>query len=406
MQPYAAPPHDESKRASRAGTVLLAAAALGSALALGGCGRGDGSPKGGDAVEVGYVVARTSSVPLTRPYTGRVVAYQTAEVRPQVSGIVRQRLFAEGQMVEAGRALYRIDPSLYDAALREASAGLRTAEANRIAADELVDRYRPLAEVDAVSRQDFVNATAAARQAEAAVSQAAARLDTSRINLRFTAVPAPLSGRIGRSLVTVGGLAVSGQSDPLAIIQQIDPVYVDVQQSAAERTALRRGMKAGVSVPEHIPAEIILPDGSPYAHRGTLAFSEVTVDPSSGTVALRIRVPNPDHLLLPGMFVRALLAQSIESAAILVPQEGLRRNERGEAMVWLVGPGDKAIQRIVTADHTEGANWIVTGGLSAGDRVIVQGIGNLRADIAVRPVAAATPEQIGPVRPASAPARR
>lgn len=375
------------------------AALLGLALlALAGCGggAGDGGRGGEGTLQVGYVVVQRTSVPIVQELTGRTAAYETSEVRPQVSGVVRARLFTEGGMVSAGQTLYQIDPAPFEAALAQARANLAAATASRDAARTRADRYRPLAEMEAVSQQEYTDALAAARQAEAAVEQARAALRTAEINLRYTRVPAPISGRIGRSLVTAGALVTANQDDPLTTIQRLDPIYVDIRQSSAELLALRRALAAGGAVPASTGVRLELEDGSEYAHPGTVQFSEVTVDPQTGTVTLRARFPNPEGLLLPGMFVRAIFAQAVNTEAILVPQAGVSRDPRGNATVLVVGRDNKVVQRSVTAVRAVGQNWVVTAGLNAGDRVITEGTARVRPGEVVRPVPAGTPQRIGP----------
>lgn len=369
------------------------------ALLLAGCGNDAQSDKGKGQhgpVEVGYVIAQRGNVPVPAELAGRTVAFQSSEVRPQVSGVIQKRFFAEGSIVKQGQPLYQIDPSLYRAATNQASANLASAEATAAAARTKAERYRPLAEIEAVSKQDYTDARAAQRQAEAAILQNKAQLDTARINLRFTTVPAPITGRIGRSLFTVGALVTTSQADPLATIQQLDPIYVDIQQSAASIIALRRSLASGGAVSTQAAVRLKLEDGSDYGRTGSVEFSEVVVDPSTGTVTLRARFPNPDGLLLPGMFVRAVFDQAIDRNAILVPQASVTRDPKGNATVWVVGPGNKAVQKTVTADRTQGAFWVVTQGLAPGDRVITQGTGNLRANMDVKPVRADTPQRIAP----------
>lgn len=367
------------------------------ALALAGCGNAT-DEKGGQrgTPEVGYVVAAFSAVPTEAELSGRVVASQQSEVRPQIAGLVRRRLFTEGSYVRAGQPLYQIDPAIYRAAANEAAANVSAAQATAEAARVRADRFRPLAEMEAVSQQDYTDALAQARQAEAAVAQNRARLDSAQINLRFTTVTAPISGRIGRSLVTEGALVTMGQADPMAMIQSIDRVYVDIQQSGADLVALRQALASGTSAPASAEVRLTLEDGSDYGPSGTLQFAEALVDPATGTVTLRASFPNPRGLLLPGMFVRARFVQSIDRRAILVPQVALTRDERGDALVWVVGADNKVQQRTVTATRTVGANWVVTGGLRAGERIVTQGIANLRPGGEVRPVPASTPQRIAP----------
>lgn len=374
---------------------LVAAALL---LTSCGSGGGDAQKKGGRGqtgpVQVGYVVVQPSSVPLVTELAGRVTAFQTSEVRPQVAGIVQRRMFTEGTIVRAGQTLYQIDPSLYQAQASEAQANLQSARASAEAARVRAERYRPLAKMEAVSQQDYTDAAAQARQAAAAVAQNSAQLRTAQINLRFTRVPAPITGRIGRSLVTEGALVTSNQADPLAVIQRLDPIFVDIQQSSADMLALRKALAKGGLVPASAVVRLKLEDGSEYGQTGTVEFSEVMVNENTGTVTLRARFPNPEGILLPGMFARASFAQAIDRQAFLVPQAGLSRDPRGNATVWVVGPGNRAVARAVVATRTEGASWVVTQGLAPGDKVIVQGTANLRPDAEIRPVPYTEPQRI------------
>ncbi|RAK58730.1 efflux transporter periplasmic adaptor subunit [Phenylobacterium hankyongense] len=377
------------------------AAALGSVAALGllaACGAKPSGQKGGAnaAVTVGYVVVQPTRIPMTNELSGRVGAYQSSDVRPQVSGLIEKRLFVEGSRVTRGQPLYEIDPSLYRAAVNQAQANVQSAQANLAAAQALADRYRPLAAIEAVSQQDYANAAAAAGQAKAAVAQTQAALDTARINLKFTTVPAPISGQIGRSLYTVGALVTTSQANPLATIQQLDPMFVDLQQSSGELLALRRSLASGGLSPGSAAVRLTLEDGSAYDQVGTVEFSEAVVDPSTGTVTLRARIANPRGVLLPGMFVRASFVQSVDAAAFLVPQPAVSRDPKGQATVYLVGPGDKAVQRTVTASRTQGAFWVVTQGLGPGDKVITQGLANVLPNKPLRPVPASAPERIQP----------
>lgn len=355
--------------------------------------KGGGGNQNGPAA-VGFVVAQPTQVGQTTELTGRVVAYQSSEVRPQVAGVIQKRLFTEGSLVTQGQALYQIDPSLYRATANQAEANLQSARASAVAAQAQADRFKPLAAIEAVSQQDYVNAVAAAGQAKAAVAQAQAALETARINLRFTTVPAPISGRIGRSLVTVGALATTSQSDPLTTIQQLDPMFVDIQQSSGELLALRRSMAAGGVTPGSAEVRLILEDGAAYDQVGRIEFSEAVVDPATGTVTLRARISNPRGVLLPGMFVRARFVQSVNASAFLVPQQAVARDAKGQATIYVVGPDNKAVQRLVTTPATQGAFWIVTKGLNAGDKVITQGLANVQPDKALQPVPADAPQTI------------
>ena len=343
--------------------------------------------------EAGFVVVRTEAVPLFVELPGRTAAYEMSEVRPQVTGIVKARLFTEGSIVRAGETLYQIDPSLYRAALSQAAANLDNARAQREAAAARAERFKPLAQIEAVSKQDYTDAAATAKRATAAVAQNAAQLETARINLRFTRVPAPISGRIGRSLVTTGALVSATQADPMTTIQRLDPSSVDIQQSSADLLALRRQLAGSGATPSAATVRLKLEDGSDYGTTGQLQFSEAMVDPATGTVTLRARFPNPQGILLPGMYVRASLSQITRQNAMLVPQAGLSRNPKGEATVILVGKGNKAELRQVTADRTVGDKWLVTTGLKPGDKVIVEGLGKIRPDQPIRPVPAGSPPQ-------------
>lgn len=358
---------------------------------------GDAQKKGhgqGGPVQVGFVVVQPSSVPVTAELSARVVAYETSDVRPQVAGIIRRRLFKEGGIVQQGQTLYQIDPSLYQAAVDQARANLQSARATAEAARIRADRYRPLAQMQAVAQQDYTDALSQSRQAEAAVAQNKAQLDTAQINLRFTRVPAPITGRIGRSLFTEGALVTTNQTDPLTTIQRLDPIFVDIQQSSADMLALRKSMMRAGVVPASAAVRLKLEDGSDFGGTGTVEFSEVIVDQSTGTVTLRARFANPNGVLLPGMFVRAIFNQAIDTQAFLVPQAGVARDPKGNATVYVVGPGDRAVARTVVAERTIGPNWVVTQGLAPGDKVIVQGTANLKPDAQIKPVPATTPQKI------------
>ncbi|KKI18205.1 hemolysin D [Sphingomonas sp. Ag1] len=362
-------------------------------------GKAAGKGDGGQPPQVGYVVVQQTRVPLMTELPGRTFAYRSSEVRPQVSGVIQKRLFKEGSLVRQGQPLYQIDPSLYRAAVNEASAAVQSAQATAAAARVRAERFRPLAEIEAVSKQDYTDAVATQRQAEASIAQNRAQLETARVNLRFTTVPAPITGRIGRSLFTVGALVTTSQADPLATIQQLDPIYVDIQQSAADLLRLRRQLASGGALPASAAVRLKLEDGSDYGRTGFVEFSEVVVDQQTGTVTMRARFPNPDGLLLPGMFVRAVFAQAIEANAFLVPQQAVARDPQGNATVWVVDANNKAVQRTVQTVRADGANWIVTGGLNPGDRVITQGTARLSPNSTVRPVPASAPQQPKPPTP-------
>jgi membrane fusion protein (multidrug efflux system) len=369
---------------------------LASVLALAACSSGEGEGER-PAPEVGFVVVQPTAVPISVTLGGRTVAYQTSEVRPQINGLIRQRLFTEGSVVRAGQPLYRIESSLYRAAVSQAEANLASARASAEAAGARADRYRPLAEMEAIAAQDYTDAQAQARVAQAGVAQNRAALETARINLGYTTVTAPIGGRIGRSIYTVGALVSASQQEPLAVIQRLDPIYVDMQQSSAELTALRRAVRQGDVGAGSTTVRLKLEDGSDYPLTGRVQFSELTVEENTGTVTLRASFPNPDGLLLPGMFVNAVFDQAVQPSAFLVPQPALQRDFDGSAFVFVVGADNKAQRRKVTAARTSGTNWVITAGLRAGDRVITQGLGtNVRHDAVVRPVPANAAQRVVP----------
>ncbi len=375
---------------------LLAGVLCAMALSLGACssenedgGRNRGAP------EVGYVSVAVQAVPVTTSLGGRTVAFETSEVRPQVNGLIRRRLFTEGGFVRAGQPLYQIDASLYQAGVDQAAANLASARASAQAAEERARRLEPLAKMQAVAEQDYTDALAQARMARAAVAQNSAALETARINLRYATITAPIGGRIGRSLATPGALVSASQSEPLAVIQQTDPMYVDMQQSSADLTTLRAALESGGVAEGSTTVRLRLEDGSAYGFAGTVQFSDITVSEATGTVTLRARFPNPKGTLLPGMFVTALFDQAVNPAAILVPQPAVQRDFDGSAFVYLVGKDNKVVRRKVTANRTIGANWVITDGLKSGERVITQGIGNVKQGAAIRPVPANSPQRVG-----------
>jgi membrane fusion protein (multidrug efflux system) len=377
---------------------------LGIALAaLSGCSAAGDERAAPPPAEVGFVEVQPTAVPISVSLGGRTIAYETSEVRPQVTGIIRRRLFEEGSFVRAGQPLYQIDDSLFRAAVRQAEANLGSARATAEAAQTRAERYRPLAEIEAIAQQDYTDAEAQAREAQAAVAQAQAALETARINLRFTRVTAPISGRIGRAIVTNGALASANQAEPLAVIQRLDPIYVDMQQSSADLTALRRSLREGAVGPGSTTARLQLEDGTDYGFTGTVEFSEVSVEESTGTVTMRARFPNPEGLLLPGMFVAAVFDQAVQPAAFVIPQPAVQRDFDGSAFVYVVAAGNKAQRRRVTAARTQGNSWVITEGLRGGDRVITQAPVSIRQDSEVRPVPQGTPQRIGaPARPSAA----
>ncbi|WP_137751362.1 efflux RND transporter periplasmic adaptor subunit [Sphingopyxis sp. L1A2A] len=377
-------------------SLLLAGLWCAATLSLGACsGQDDANKNGRGAPQVGFVVVKVEAVPVTTSLGGRTVAFETSEVRPQVNGLIRRRLFTEGGFVRAGQPLYQIDASLYQAAVDQASANLASARASAQAADERVRRFAPLAKMQAIAEQDYTDALAEARVARAAVAQNNAALETARITLRYATITAPISGRIGRSLATPGALVSASQASPLAVIQQTDPIYVDMQQSSAELTTLRQALASGGVAAGSTSVRLRLEDGSAYGFAGTVQFSDITVSEATGTVTLRARFPNPKGVLLPGMFVTALFDQAVNPRAMLVPQAALQRDFDGSAFVYLAGSDNKAIRRKVTADRTIGANWVVTDGLKAGERVITQGVGNLKQGAPITPVPASSVQRVG-----------
>ncbi len=352
----------------------LGSAALLSLLSLAGCQQEpDAAAPARPAPLVGVVTLEAQPYTLTSQLPGRTSAYRIAEVRPQVGGIVQKRLFAEGGEVKAGQQLYQIDPATYQATLKSAEASVLSSRA-------LAERYKLLVNERAVSRQQYDEARAAPLQAEAA-------LDTAQIDLRYTKVLAPIGGRIGRSAVTEGALVSSGQSEALAVIQQLDPIYVDVTQPATELLRLRRELAAGQleKVGDNAArATLTLPDGSAYAHAGRLEFSEVSVDPGTGSVTLRAVFPNPEQQLLPGMFVQAQLQTGSKSAAILAPQQGVTRNPKGEAVAMVVNAKNKVEPRVLKAERTAGSFWLVSEGLAPGDRLITEGLQFIQPGVEVQ----------------------
>ncbi len=372
-------------------------------LAVCACGKSAPESRNKGTPEVGFRVMQATSVPIETELPGRINALRSAEVRPQISGVILRRLYAEGAIVRQGQPLYQIDPSLYRAAAAQASANLASAQAQAEAAQAKANRFKPLAAEQAVAQQDYTDAAATARAANAAVAQNRAALNTAQINLRFATVPAPITGRIGRSLFTEGALVTTGQADPLAVISVLDPIYVDIQQSSADLLRLRRQFAAGGAAPVVADVRLKLDDGTDYELPGTVEFSEVTADPGTGTVTLRARFPNPQGLLMPGMFVRAHFAQSSVTNAFLVPQTALTRDPKGNAEVFIVGPDNKAVARQVIALHTRGSDWIVTSGLKVGDHLIIQGLGKVRPNQPVKPVpeSATQAPRIGSDKPGS-----
>jgi len=359
-------------------------------LGLAGCSNSDAVPKKpGMPPEVGIIVIKPQKVTLTTELPGRTSAYLVAEVRPQVGGIIQKRLFTEGGYVKAGDVLYQIEPASYQAAYNSAKAALARVEANLIPARLKAERYQELVKINAVSQQDCDDAVAALKLAEADVEAGRSALETARINLAYTKVTAPISGRIGRSSVTGGALVTASQPVALATIQQLSTMYVDVTQSSTELLRLRHSFASGLLKRDQAgraKVRLILEDGSEYPLTGTLKFSEATVDPSTGSVTMRAVFPNPEQILLPGMFVRAVLEEAVSEDAILVPQRGVTRNPAGNAMVMVVGNDDKVEARVIKVVRTVGDNWLVGDGINPGDRVILEGLQKARPGTTVKAV--------------------
>jgi membrane fusion protein (multidrug efflux system) len=369
---------------------LLAGSA--GALLLNGCGKTQpaGASLPAPTPEVGVVVIQPQRVELTTELAGRTAAYLVAEVRPQVNGIVQKRLFTEGSDVRAGQVLYQIDPSTYRAAHASAKASLSRAEATLVSARLKAKRYGELVKINAVSQQDHDDAQAALKQAEADVEACKATVESARINLAYTRVTAPISGRIGRSLITTGALMTANQATALATIQQLSPVYVDITQTSAELLRLKRAlasgqMKGGGQGGTRV--KLLLEDGSTYPQEGELKFSDVTVDQSTGSVTLRSVFPNPKQLLLPGMYVRAVIREGVNEHAILAPQRGVTRNSAGKPTALVVGANGRVESRLLTVSRTIGDSWLVDEGLKTGDRLIVEGTQKAKPGTAVKMVA-------------------
>ncbi|MEJ0087483.1 MAG: efflux RND transporter periplasmic adaptor subunit [Pseudomonadota bacterium] len=363
---------------------LLVAAAL-----LAACAKDAGGPP--PPPEVTVITLQPRAISITDQLPGRTTAFRVAEVRPQVTGIVKKRLFTEGGEVQAGQQLYQIDPGSYRATLNSAEAALQRAEAQAVSARLLQERYGPLIAANAVSKQENDDAIAARARAEADVAAARAQVENARINVVYTQVLSPITGRIGRALVTEGALVTSEQPSPLATVQQLDPIYVDITQSSTEMLRLQRQLASGELVKtEDNQAEVglTLEDGTAYAQRGKLKVSEVSVDPGTGSVVLRAVFPNPKRELLPGMFVRAQLTRGTRSAALLVPQRGVTRNPKGDATVLVVDKEDKVAEKVVIADRAINGEWLITAGLEAGERVIVDGLQKAKPGSQVKPIPA------------------
>lgn len=361
------------------------ALSLAIALTLSACGGSDQEGQQGGPGQVTVATLKAEQVGLTRELPGRTNAFLVAEVRPQVSGIVAKRLFTEGGLVTAGQPLYQVDDASYRAEANSARAQLARAEATANAARLSARRITELAKVDAVSQQDLENAVAAQKQAEADVGAARAALDAANVTLGFARITAPISGRIGKSSVTQGALVSAGQADALATVQQLDPIYVDLTQSASELLQLRRELASGrLQDNQSLPVTILLDDGTPFEHKGSLEFSEVSVDPSTGSYALRVKVANPDQVLMPGMYVRAQVGSGVRESALLVPMQGIARDAKGDTSAMVVGKDNKVEVRPVKVSRALGSKWLVEDGLKAGDKVIVEGLQKIQPGMPVQ----------------------
>ncbi|EJO6071893.1 multidrug efflux RND transporter periplasmic adaptor subunit AcrA [Salmonella enterica] len=367
-------------------TPLAVVLMLSGSLALTGCDDKQDQQGGQQMPEVGVVTLKTEPLQITTELPGRTVAYRIAEVRPQVSGIILKRNFVEGSDIEAGVSLYQIDPATYQATYDSAKGDLAKAQAAANIAELTVKRYQKLLGTQYISKQEYDQALADAQQATAAVVAAKAAVETARINLAYTKVTSPISGRIGKSSVTEGALVQNGQASALATVQQLDPIYVDVTQSSNDFLRLKQELANGSLKQENGKAKVdlVTSDGIKFPQSGTLEFSDVTVDQSTGSITLRAIFPNPDHTLLPGMFVRARLQEGTKPTALLVPQQGVTRTPRGDATVLVVGADNKVETRQIVASQAIGDKWLVTDGLKAGDRVVVSGLQKVRPSAQVK----------------------
>ncbi|MBF6635250.1 efflux RND transporter periplasmic adaptor subunit [Rouxiella silvae] len=370
---------------NRALTPLAVVLMLTGGLALTGCNDKKTEQGAAKAPEVGVVTLKSEPLNVTTELPGRTSSYRIAEVRPQVSGIILKRNFVEGSEVKAGTSLYQIDPATYQAAYDSAKGDLAKAQASAQIARVTVNRYKPLLGTNYISKQDYDTATSTAVQADASVIAAKAAVETARINLAYTKVIAPISGRIGKSSVTEGALVTSSQTDALATVQQLDPIYVDVTQSSNDFLRLKQELADGTLKQEGGKAKVtlILDNGKQYQQPGTLEFSDVTVDETTGSITLRAVFPNPQDALLPGMFVRARLDEGVNNNALQVPQQGITRNPRGDATAMVVGADNKVELRTVTTTQAIGDKWVVTDGLKPGDKVIVTGLQKVKPGVQV-----------------------
>lgn len=362
------------------------AALLATALILSACSGQQGGGAQRPAQEVGFVTLEPQSVVLQSELAGRTTPYLVSDVRPQVSGIIKTRQFEEGSKVKAGQVLYEIDSAVYQAAVEEAKAALANAKAS-VESTRLRDqRYSELLAIEGVSQQEADDARMAYQQSVASVAQAQAALTSAQINLDYTKVRAPISGRIGKSTVTPGALVTANQETALATIRALDPIYVDMTQSSTDLLRLRRMIGTGAIQSGSTKVSLRLEDGTQYAHAGSMKFQEVSVDESTGSVTLRAQFPNPDGILLPGMYVRAVLDEAVDKSAILAPQQGVTRDPKGNATALVLTADNKVEQRTLVADRAIGDHWLISQGLAQGDRLIVEGTNKVRPGDAVNPV--------------------
>lgn len=361
------------------------------AALLTGCDGQENPQQHAQAPQVSVHIVKSAPLAVTTELPGRTDAYRVAEVRPQVSGIILHRNFTEGSDVKAGESLYQIDPATYQAAYDNAKGELVKAQAAANIAHLTVKRYVPLVGTQYVSKQEYDQAVATAQQADASVVAAKAGVESARINLAYTKVTSPINGRIGKSSVTEGALVTNGQATALATVQQLDPIYVDVTQSSSDFMRLKQ--QTNLQKGDTSSVELLMENGQPYPLKGTLQFSDVTVDESTGSITLRALFPNPQHMLLPGMFVRARIDEGTQPDAILVPQQGVTRTPRGDATVLVVNEKNQVESRTVVAPQAIGDRWLITEGLKNGDRVIISGLQKVRPGVTVVaiPDTAATP---------------
>ncbi|MBK6436747.1 MAG: efflux RND transporter periplasmic adaptor subunit [Rhodanobacteraceae bacterium] len=371
--------------------------ALSTAVVLTACGK-PATPPAPPPSSVTVVTLKTAPLTLTRELPGRTTPFLVAEVRPQVTGLVTGRLFTEGGLVKAGDALYQLDDATYRADVASADAAVARAHALLVSAQLKAKRADELIKIHAVSAQDHDNAVAALREAEANVGVAKAALQSAQVRLGYSRITAPIAGRIGKSSVTAGALVTANQSEPLATVQQLDPIHIDLSQSSSELLALRKALGDDFRGAKDYPVTILLEDGSRYDQEGKLTFADVTVDPATGSFALRVVVPNPRGVLLPGMYVRAVVGSGTLPEALLAPQQGISRDPKGSASAMIVTRDGKVEPRTVQVDRTVGDQWLVIGGLSAGDRIIVEGLQKVRPGAIVIATEAAAPVTAVPAR--------